>query len=126
MMATLCIALARWPMAKRQRKRATSLPEIAKLARLSTQGPRGATSPRGAFFIFYKELLIAEKLFFCYHLIDFIAPPFFRAGRGSETGKRGNSSLTPLLPSLARRATFFARNGFALFLEYPTKRNFID
>ena len=37
---TFCsFALARWPTAKRQRKRATSLFEIAKLAQLSTQGP---------------------------------------------------------------------------------------
>jgi len=61
MMATLCIALARWPMVKRQRKRATSLPEIAKLAWLSTQGPRGSNITTRGLFHFYKELLIAEK-----------------------------------------------------------------
>jgi hypothetical protein len=79
-------------MAKRQRKHVTSLSEIAKLARLSTQGPRGSNITTRGLFHFYKELSIAEKLFFCYHLIDFIVPPFFRAKRGGETGKRGNSS----------------------------------
>lgn len=38
---------------------------------------------------------------------DFIAPPFFSAERGSETGKR---------------ATFFARNGFALRSVFPTTK----
>jgi len=45
----------------------------------------------------------------------------------SAGARRASEEIPPshsLLPSLARRAIFFARNGFALFLEYPTIQNF--
>jgi len=49
---------------------------------------------------------------------------FSARSAGARRASEGIPPPHPLLPSLARRATFSARNGFALFLEYPTLQNF--
>jgi hypothetical protein len=79
-----------------------------------------ATHHVGPFSFLQRTFEIAENKIFCYHLIDFIAPPFFSRG-ARERGGQARKFLphTPSFPRLPAELTILLEMGSRYIQYFP-------